>query len=199
MKTSNNVTAKILATVFVTTFVTQLAAPQAFAEEPKTATVQDDDKPHNIYEMLFGKKPKLDAVEAASDKVKGVSRTQGDLKARIAAHAKAAGVPADLAEAVVAYESKFNPKARGSQGEVGLMQIKPATARGLGYHGSTAALYDVDTNLTWGMAYLAGAYKLAGGNTCGTILRYNAGLKATRMNRHAADYCSSVQDYVASL
>lgn len=124
---------------------------------------------------------------------------RADLKKRIAAHAAAAGVPADLAEAVVSHESKFNPKARGSAGEIGLMQIKPQTARLLGYRGSAAGLYDVETNLKWGMAYLAGAYRLADGDTCGTILRYNAGHGARRMTLHASGYCRAVQQYVAAL
>src|SRR3546814_7057881 len=54
----------------------------------------------------------------------------------IAKYAKAYGVPVDLAHAVVKVESNFNPKARGRAGEVGLMQIKPATARMMGYKGS---------------------------------------------------------------
>ena len=46
----------------------------------------------------------------------------------IQTYAKQYGVPVDLAHAVIKVESNFNPKARGSAGEVGLMQIKPATA-----------------------------------------------------------------------
>ena len=64
-------------------------------------------------------------------------------------HARAAGVPVKLALAVVQVESNFNPRAHGKGGEVGLMQIKPATARIIGYTGSIKALYDPDTNLTW--------------------------------------------------
>ena len=37
------------------------------------------------------------------------------------------------------------------------MQIKLATARGLGYTGDAAGLRDPDTNLTYGIKYLAGA------------------------------------------
>ncbi|MTI19132.1 lytic transglycosylase domain-containing protein [Rhodobacteraceae bacterium RKSG542] len=109
-------------------------------------------------------------------------------------HAKKHGVPADLARAVVQVESNFNAKARGAAGEVGLMQIKPATARGMGYRGSTKALYNPETNIDWGMRYLAGAHKKAGGDLCGTILRYNAGHAAKRMNRISARYCSKVKN-----
>ncbi len=107
-------------------------------------------------------------------------------------------MPVKIAKAVVQVESNFNPRARGSAGEVGLMQIKPATARGIGYRGSTKALYDPETNLEWGMKYLAGAHKKAGGDVCGTILRYNAGHFAKRMNPVSKRYCSKVKQILAS-
>jgi soluble lytic murein transglycosylase-like protein len=49
------------------------------------------------------------------------------------------------------------------------------------------------------MKYLAMAQKLGGGSTCGTILKYNAGHGATRMNPISAKYCSSVKAYMAGL
>ena len=60
------------------------------------------------------------------------------------------------------------------------MQIKPATARMMGYRGSAKGLYNPDTNIKYGMKYLAKAHKLGGGTTCGTILKYNAGHGAKR-------------------
>ena len=108
------------------------------------------------------------------------------------------GVPVKIAKAVVEVESNFNPRARGAAGEVGLMQIKPATARGIGYRGSTKALYDPATNLEWGMKYLAGAQERANGDLCGTILRYNAGHYAKRMNPVSQRYCSKVKRILSS-
>ncbi|MCM5558559.1 lytic transglycosylase domain-containing protein [Pleomorphomonas sp. JP5] len=187
------------ATLLASLFVAPAMADTARSGKAEAPTpVAEADKPDNIYELLFG--PKTDTV--ASEKFDTSAPKGGAsaaLRSRIAAHAKAAGLPAELAEAVVRHESRFNPKARGRHGEIGLMQIKPQTARGLGYSGTAAGLYDVETNLKWGMAYLAGAYKLAGGDTCGTILRYNAGHGATRMNRISRAYCSEVTTYVASL
>lgn len=168
------------------------------AEVP--AAVANADKPDSLFELWFGAKTKNATVATETlDTSTPKGGPSATLRGRIAAHAKAAGLPAELAEAVVRHESRFNAKARGRHGEIGLMQIKPQTARGLGYSGSAAGLYDVETNLKWGMAYLAGAYKLAGGDTCGTILRYNAGHGATRMNRISRAYCSEVTTYVASL
>ncbi len=116
----------------------------------------------------------------------GASRGYGALIAR---HARANGVPIALAHAVVRIESGYRAHARGRAGEVGLMQIKPATARIIGYRGAARGLYDPDTNLRWGMRYLGAAYRRAGGDICGAILRYNAGHYARRMNRISARYC----------
>lgn len=111
----------------------------------------------------------------------------------VASHARRHGVPVALARAVVRLESNFNPRAYGRAGEIGLMQIKPQTARGIGFTGAPEALYDPDINLRWGMRYLGTAYKLAGGSVCGTILRYNAGHYAKRMNPVSRRYCQKVQ------
>ena len=110
--------------------------------------------------------------------------------------ARAEGIPVSLAHAIVYVESNYNPRVRGQAGEIGLMQIKPSTARAMGFRGSSSALYDPATNLRWGMRYLAGAHDLAGGDTCGTILRYNAGHGARRMNPISARYCRKVQTFL---
>ena len=123
--------------------------------------------------------------------------TEAQFRRMVAKHARANGVPVKLAEAIVTIESHYNPHAKGQAGEVGLMQIKPATARGIGYKGSTRALYDPETNLRWGMKYLGKAHKLGGGSICGTILKYNAGHYAKRMNKMSARYCSKVKRLLA--
>ncbi|MCZ2204069.1 lytic transglycosylase domain-containing protein [Bartonella sp. A05] len=107
-------------------------------------------------------------------------------------------VPINLAHAVISIESSYKAFTKGSAGEIGLMQIKPSTARGLGFNGSVQDLYDPATNLEYGMRYLARAYKLSGGNTCRTILKYNAGHAAKKMNAISAKYCSKVKNYLAS-
>jgi hypothetical protein len=116
----------------------------------------------------------------------------------INSYAASYGVPASLANAVVRVESNYRADMTGSAGEIGLMQIKLETARGLGYTGTRQALYNPETNIQWGMKYLAGAHKLGNGTTCGTILRYNAGHGATRMNPISANYCAKVKMEMAS-
>jgi soluble lytic murein transglycosylase-like protein len=140
------------------------------------------------------------AVEATNDVTSKETEETGAKAASsvpysdiITRYATQHGVPVPLAKAVVRIESNFRPNARGRAGEIGLMQIKPATARGIGFTGSTQALYDPETNIRYGMKYLAKAHQLAGGDLCGTILRYNAGHAARRMNPISANYCRKVQ------
>jgi soluble lytic murein transglycosylase-like protein len=113
-------------------------------------------------------------------------------------HAAANGLPAAFARAVVRIESNLNPRVTGRAGEVGLMQIKFETARGIGYAGTREQLYDPDTNLQWGMKYLAMAWKLGGATPCGAVLRYQAGHAATRATAASNVYCSKVQKHMAS-
>ena len=134
------------------------------------------------------------ASTRSSKAVRGKSRSaKSNIHGLVGKHARAAGVPVKLALAVVQVESNFNPRARGQAGEVGLMQIKPATARGIGYKGSIKALYNPSTNLTWGMKYLAEAHRRGGGTVCGTILKYNAGHYAKRMNKTSTHYCGKIK------
>jgi len=141
-------------------------------------------------------KPKI--VNASTGKVKTKKseaqlKKGGTLNSLIAKYAAAEGVPLKLAHAVIRVESNYRVKARGRVGEVGLMQIKLATARLMGYKGGAKALYNPATNLKWGMKYLGKARKIAKGNTCGTILRYNAGHGAKRMNKVSSKYCGRVK------
>lgn len=115
----------------------------------------------------------------------------------IAAHAKANGISLALANAVVAIESRYNPRATGSAGEIGLMQIKLRTARGVGYRGSAKGLYDPETNLRYGMKYLGQAQKLARGDLCGTIMKYNGGHYLKRPTRGTRAYCGKARQYMA--
>ena len=101
-------------------------------------------------------------------------------------------VPESLVHRVIRRESNYNPAAR-NRDYYGLMQIKPATARMMGYSGSVAGLHDPETNIRYGMKYLAMAQELGGGSTCGTILKYNAGHGAKRMNPVSSAYCRKVK------
>jgi len=118
------------------------------------------------------------------------------LKAIVARHAAANGVPFALADAVVRIESRYNPRASNA-GNYGLMQIRHQTARGMGYTGGAGGLLDAETNARFAMKYLAQAYKLAGGDTCRTIMKYQSGHMAMRMSGANRTYCAKVRTITA--
>jgi soluble lytic murein transglycosylase-like protein len=95
--------------------------------------------------------------------------------ALVATHARANGLPEALVHRVIVRESRYQPHLVGRGGTIGLMQIKLATARGLGYTGSAEGLRDPDTNLTYAVKYLAGAYRAANGDHSRAMHYYASG------------------------
>ena len=96
--------------------------------------------------------------------------------------ASANGVPASLVHRVIMRESGYNPRAVSS-GNYGMMQIRLGTARAMGYNGSAAGLLDAETNMTYAVRYLAGAYRAAGGNESRAVALYARGYNAPRLEQ----------------
>ena len=93
----------------------------------------------------------------------------------VATHAQANGLPEALVHRVIVRESRYQPHLVGRGGTIGLMQIKLATARGLGYKGDAEGLRDPETNLTYAVKYLAGAYRAANGDHRRAVSYYAGG------------------------
>jgi soluble lytic murein transglycosylase-like protein len=104
-----------------------------------------------------------------------------------------AGLPSEIADAVMAVESGYDPNAIGTSGEVGLMQILPSTARMMGFTGTLAELADPETNTHYGVAYLAQAWRLASKDLCTALMKYRAGHGETRFSVKSVDYCLAVR------
>jgi soluble lytic murein transglycosylase-like protein len=102
------------------------------------------------------------------------SAQRAQYESLVAAHAQANGVPVELVHRVIVRESRYNPHAV-HRGNYGMMQIKLATARGLGYTGTAEGLLDPETNLTYAVKYLAGAYQAAHGNHDRAVAYYAGG------------------------
>jgi soluble lytic murein transglycosylase-like protein len=134
----------------------------------------------------------LDTAEGAKAKVRA-----RELRPAIERHARENALPVSLAEAVIRIESNYNPKIVHA-GNYGLMQIRLATARSLGFTGTPAELLDPDTNLRFGLKYLGGAYQQAQGNLCRTIMKYQSGFLAVRMNSINRTYCQRVKMLMTS-
>lgn len=105
---------------------------------------------------------------------------------QVAFAAKRHGVPLSLARAVIRMESGGRCDARGRAGELGPLQIKPATARGIGYRGPISALRSCKVGLDIGMRHLAMALRR------GSVAFHNAGIHARRLPAAARAYAMKV-------
>jgi soluble lytic murein transglycosylase-like protein len=93
----------------------------------------------------------------------------------VARYAAENSLPEALVHRVIMRESKYQPHLTGKGGALGMMQIKLATARGVGYSGTAQGLYDPETNVKYATRYLAGAYRTAHGNHDLAVRYYAAG------------------------
>ena len=116
----------------------------------------------------------LFAISAMMFSPEAMAQSRAQYESMVASHARANDVPEALVHRVIVRESKYHAGLVGRGGTIGLMQIKLPTARGLGYTGDAAGLRDPDTNLAWGVKYLAGAYRAANGDH-NRAVRYYAG------------------------
>ncbi len=111
---------------------------------------------------------------------------RGEYNALVATHAQANGVPEALVHRVIVRESRYQPHLVGRGGTIGLMQIKLATARGLGYTGDAAGLRDPATNIAYGVKYLAGALRAANGDQGRAVAYYASGYYAAAKRQRLA-------------
>lgn len=113
-------------------------------------------------------------LAAPGQPVPHASGPRGEIERLIEKYSAIYEVPVDLVRHVVNRESTFNPKAF-NHGHWGLMQIKHATARGMGYDGPATGLFDAETNLKYAVKYLRGAWLVSGGNAKRADMLYQTG------------------------
>ena len=101
---------------------------------------------------------------------------------KTAAAAQKYGIPHSVFEGLIRAESGFNPKALGGSGEIGLGQLMPSTARGLG----VVDPHDIDQNLDASARYLADQYKSTG-SWEKALSAYNRGPKGAKDSNYNVD------------
>lgn len=106
------------------------------------------------------------------------------------------GVEASLIRAVIKAESNFNPRAVSAAGAQGLMQLMPATAKGLGVTNS----FDPEQNVMAGTRFLKTLLDRYDGNLDAALAAYNWGpgnldRSPDRLPRETRDYLARVKQY----
>jgi len=97
-----------------------------------------------------------------------------ELRRLINQYADVYEVPRGLVHRIIIRESHHRPGARNGP-YYGMMQILPATARGMGFSGPDKGLLDAETNLKYGVKYMRGAWLLADGNQDTAVKWYSKG------------------------
>ena len=107
-----------------------------------------------------------------------------ELAAIIYEQARLAKVEPAMAFGLIEQESGFDPGAVGRQGERGLMQIKPSTARAYDKRVTATALHDPVLNLRLGLRHLKREVEFFGDRSLG-LMSYHMG--RARLQRELAD------------
>lgn len=112
-----------------------------------------------------------ESVASSTSRSSSAQPVNGDFASLINAAAEKYGVNPTLVKALIKAESNFNPKATSYAGAMGLMQLMPGTARGLGVNDA----YDPAQNIDGGVRFLSGLLKRYNGNESMALAAYNAG------------------------
>lgn len=104
------------------------------------------------------------------------------------------GVDPNLIAAMAFRESRFDANAVSRLGAIGVMQLKPRTAKGLG----VKDIYDPRENVLGGTKYIASLLKRFNGDVELALAGYNAGpervaKEGPRATREAIDYVAAVK------
>ena len=145
------------------------------------------------YRLLLATPP--EEREAAAPKVANWLAKSAEFDPFIEKAARSHGVRPELVRAVIVAESAFNPNAVSNRGAVGLMQLRPATARRYG----VANAFDPEQNIKAGVHYLRDLMKRYGNNLELTLAAYNAGEDAVERYGHSIPPFAETRHYVPTV
>lgn len=169
--------------------------------------------PASIVKQLGGNEPNADfqailndeaagLLNSASGNTIGTNKATGgvgivspeELDVYINAASKKYNISPKIIKAVIKAESSFDPNCLSKAGAMGLMQLMPATANGLGVKDP----YDPAQNIEGGVKYLNYQLKRFDGNIEFALAAYNAGPGAVEKYGGIPPYAET-QNYVKKI
>ena len=149
--------------------------------------------------MSYGaQKPSEDfqkILDTSMENTKNPNQTsRSEINELIDKYSEQAGLDVDFVKAVINQESGFNPNATSKCGAMGLMQLMPGTAQGLGVTNA----YDPEQNIQGGTKYLKGLLDRFDNNKSLALAAYNAGPNAVKKYGGIPPY-QETQNYVKSV
>ena len=106
--------------------------------------------------------------------VQANAATVEEVKQLIVQQSNEMGVDASVMLALAKAESGFNQQAKGASGTIGVFQLMPATAKGLGFDP-----YNLEDNIKCGITYYRNLYKIFG-TPEKALAAYNSGPYAVK-------------------
>lgn len=134
-----------------------------------------------LYLSLLATTASAACLKGKSCSTEKISPRSARIVEMIKAVAPAHGVPTWFALRIAKVESNYNPRARGSHGELGLYQLKCSTAREVGFRGSCSTLLNPTVNIEYGLKHLAIAIRKSNGDLRMAASKHNGGLGRTRL------------------
>ncbi len=192
------------ASIIMTPYITKTTSDFAKAEENKSAKLDEISKQivsikhkNNLQRELI-----LTSLALKESNAKTLTNMQRyNLAEIIVEQADIYDIDPVLIVAQIQVESSFNKNALSNKGAKGLMQLLPGTAEYIMKKTdldlkSAANLYDVETNITLGTAYMAYLIDKTNGNIEYALTAYNIGpanmSKAIRKNKIPTTYSNKV-------
>jgi soluble lytic murein transglycosylase-like protein len=160
-----------------------------------------------LYQLVMSMMERLSKTEETAQATwilpgsrSGALPASGDFETLIQQAASRYDVDPRLVRAVIRAESNFNPDAVSTAGAMGLMQLMPGTARGLG----VADPFDPQQNIEGGVRLLSQLLNRYDGNVQLALAAYNAGPGAVEQYggippfRETQAYVPRVLSYIES-
>ena len=145
------------------------------------------------FKSILDEKMAQDKPENSIEKI-SFKNSRENIESLIKKYAQKNNLDPDFIKAVVKQESGFNPDAKSKCGAMGLMQLMPQTAKGLG----VVDAFDPEQNIEGGVKYLKSMLNRFNNDPKLALAAYNAGPAAVQKYGDIPPY-KETQNYVKNI